>query len=34
MGATITFIKTIAGNIFGGFTSLSWNESDGWKNDP
>jgi hypothetical protein len=26
-------IKTVAGHIFGGFTTISWDSSDAYKND-
>jgi hypothetical protein len=32
-GATVTIIETTKGRRFGGYTSLSWDSSSGWKND-
>ena len=32
-GATVTIIETTKGKRFGGYTSLSWDSSSGWKND-
>ena len=32
-GATVTIIETTKGRRFGGYTSLSWDSSAGWKND-
>ena len=32
-GATVTIIETTKGRRFGGYTSLSWDSSSGWKDD-
>ena len=32
-GATVTIIETTKGRRFGGYTSLNWDSSSGWKND-
>lgn len=32
-GATVVLIETTKGRRFGGYTSLSWDSSSGWKND-
>ena len=32
-GPTLTLIRTIAGHIFGGFTTISWDSSASYKND-
>jgi hypothetical protein len=32
-GPTLSLIKTVAGHIFGGFTTISWDSSSGYKND-
>jgi len=32
-GPTLTLIKTVAGHTFGGFTTISWDSSNTWKND-
>jgi hypothetical protein len=32
-GPTLTLIKTVAGHTFGGFTTISWDSSNSWKND-
>ena len=31
---TLTIIKTTSGCVFGGYTSLGWNSSSGWRTDP
>ncbi|XP_044181736.1 uncharacterized protein LOC122962616 [Acropora millepora] len=33
-GPTVTIVKDTKNNIFGGYTSISWQSSDTWKNDP
>ena len=33
-GPTLSIIKSNSGNIFGGYTSISWSTSDSWVNDP
>ena len=33
-GPTITLIKNEKGNIFGGFSSISWTSQGGWKQAP
>jgi hypothetical protein len=32
-GPTLSLIKTVAGHIFGGFTTISWDSSIAYKND-
>ena len=32
-GPSLTLIKTAAGHTFGGFTAISWDSSDSYKND-
>ena len=32
-GPTLSLIKTVAGHIFGGFTTISWDSSGAYKND-
>jgi hypothetical protein len=32
-GPTLSLIKTVAGHIFGGFTTISWDSSSLYKND-
>lgn len=32
-GATLTLIKTNGGHTFGGFTTISWDSSNSYKND-
>ena len=32
-GPTLTLIKTVAGHTFGGFTNISWDSSNSYKND-
>ena len=32
-GPTLSLIRTTAGHIFGGFTTISWDSSNGYKND-
>ncbi len=32
-GPTLTLIKTVAGHTFGGFTTISWDTSNAYKND-
>ena len=32
-GPTLSLIKTVAGHIFGGFTTISWDSSGTYKND-
>ena len=31
---TLIIIKSINGNVFGGYTEQTWNHTDGYKNDP
>ena len=33
-GKNIVLIQNDKGNIFGGYSSISWNKSGGWKNVP
>jgi hypothetical protein len=32
-GPTLSLIKTVSGNIFGGYTTMSWDTSDEYKKD-
>ena len=32
-GATLSLIKTTAGHTFGGYTTISWDTSEAYKND-